>query len=153
MSTRSTNLAQNYSISKLKRLGRELYQSKKYEDALQLFNAALQQTIDFDTLDHRAATFVRLNKLDLALKDGREMCRLDKSNAKAYHRTGRVLELMDKNDVALQIYERGLRQVGPDQVCHVLSVLASPNALLNAGLAPKSHTRQVTPRRVTSKSD
>lgn len=125
MSGKSTNLAQNYSVAHLKRVGRESYRRKEYVAALELFNAALQQADDnIDILDYRAATFAQIGRFDLALKDGREMCRLDKRNVKAYIRIGKVLRLMDRKDLALQIYARGLRQVGPDEVRHALTCFA-----------------------------
>lgn len=105
------DLLQNHSPAQLKQKGIQLYKKKKYEDALLMFNAALHDQPVFDILDNRAATLTRLKRFDLALKDGRDMCKMDPDNVVAYLRTGKILELMKKDDVALKIYQRGIHRL------------------------------------------
>jgi len=110
------DLIKNRSPAQLKQKGIQLYKEKKYEDALVMFNAALNDQPLFDILDNRAATFTRLARFDLALKDGRDMCKIDPDNVGAYLRTGKILEIMQKDDVALKIYQRGLHRLPQDKV-------------------------------------
>jgi len=111
-----TDQAQNYSRAQLKQKGIQLYREKKYEDALAMFDAALIGEPILDILDNRAATLTRLRRFDLALKDGRDMCKIFPDNVGAYVRTGRILELMHKDDVALKIYQRGIHRLPQDKV-------------------------------------
>lgn len=64
-----------------------------------------------DLLDSRAATYEKLQRLDAALRDGRSMIEMSKGAVQGYLRTGKVLQAMEKADLALKIYQRGLRLV------------------------------------------
>jgi tetratricopeptide (TPR) repeat protein len=65
-------------------LGRRYYKQKQYEKAVHAFTegieAANSQSISL--LDHRAAAHDKLGKLSLAVKDGRDMIKLDKQCVK-----------------------------------------------------------------------
>ncbi|KAJ8062448.1 hypothetical protein OCU04_008986 [Sclerotinia nivalis] len=65
-------------------------------------------------LDHRAATFEKLDQLQSALKDAKEMLELKPELSKGYLRCGKVLQLKGEHQLALKIYERGLRKVKVD---------------------------------------
>lgn len=62
-----------------------------------------------DLLDSRAATHEKLGNLDAALRDGRAMIEMSKGEVQGYLRTAKILQQMDKADLALKIYQRGLR--------------------------------------------
>ena len=47
-------------------------------------------------LDQRAATYEKLNQLASALKDGRELIKLEPIGCKGYLRTGKILYSLDK---------------------------------------------------------
>lgn len=77
--------------------------------------------------DNRAATHTKLGNLRAALRDGKEMIQQEKTNCmvnrpalrrrpssqiiQGYLRTGKVLQLLDKRDAALDIYQLGIRKV------------------------------------------
>ncbi|KAL8731841.1 MAG: hypothetical protein Q9166_003125 [cf. Caloplaca sp. 2 TL-2023] len=99
----------------LQRLGQQEYQRKNYHTALNFFNSVISQEKEpgITVYDCRAATYEKLDDLHTALKDGRCMI----SNVgrlmflKGYLRTGKILQLLDKDTVALGIYEYGLRNI------------------------------------------
>ena len=78
-------------------------------------------------LDHRAATYEKLDKLQAALRDSKQMIDLKSDQSKVfrpfprlltvtdqfqgYLRCGKVLQLKGENELALKIYERGLNKV------------------------------------------
>ena len=78
-------------------------------------------------LDHRAATYEKLDKLQAALRDSKQMIDLKPELAKVlpsethhytyansrqgYLRCAKVLQLKGEKDLALKIYERGLNKV------------------------------------------
>lgn len=59
-------------------------------------------------LDQRAATYEKLNQLASALKDGRELIKLEPIGCKGYLRTGKILYSLDKKVEAYKCYQEGL---------------------------------------------
>jgi len=103
--------------------GRQYYQEKSYEKALQAFDRAVMFSSDnllLTALDHRAATYEKLGKLQAALKDAKEMIELKPGLAKGYLRCAKVLLLKREDSLAQKLYERGLEKVkigtDPDRV-------------------------------------
>ncbi|KAL8950280.1 MAG: hypothetical protein Q9222_003684 [Ikaeria aurantiellina] len=97
----------------LLKLGQQEYRRKHYHHALNFFNSILAYEIrpDISVLDSRAATFEKLGDLQAALKDGRRMITDYKQSSNGYLRTGKILQLLDKDSVALGIYNYGFRNV------------------------------------------
>jgi F-box/TPR repeat protein Pof3 len=62
-------------------------------------------------LDHRAAAYEKLGEHKKALRDGKKMIEEMPGGSRGYLRSGKILELMEKPDLALQIYELGLKRV------------------------------------------
>lgn len=59
-------------------------------------------------LDQRAATFEKLNQPASALKDGRELIKLEPIGCKGYLRTGKILYSLDKKVEAYKCYQEGI---------------------------------------------
>lgn len=78
--------------------------------------------VTVNLLDSRAATHEKLGNLDAALKDGRNMIEMSKGEVQGYLRTAKVLQQLNKADLALKIYERGLRLVPAKQLNYEVSV-------------------------------
>ncbi|KAA8565275.1 hypothetical protein EYC84_011000 [Monilinia fructicola] len=94
--------------------GRHRYQKKNYQGALVAFTEAIKLSNDhllLTALDHRAATFEKLDLLQSALRDAKEMLELKPELSKGYLRCGKVLQLKGEHKLALKIYERGLGKV------------------------------------------
>ncbi|KAF7918203.1 uncharacterized protein EAE98_009815 [Botrytis deweyae] len=97
--------------------GRHRYQKKNYQGALTAFTEAVKISTDYlllTALDHRAATYEKLDLLQPALKDAKEMLELKPELSKGYLRCGKALQLKGEHQLALKIYERGLRKVKID---------------------------------------
>ena len=92
-------------------LGRQYYKLKQYEKALETLSQGIDAFPTVGLYDHRAATYDKLQNHNAAVKDGREMIKLDKKDLKGYLRTASVLEKMEKPDIALGIYKYGLKNV------------------------------------------
>ncbi|KAI4265677.1 MAG: hypothetical protein L6R38_009247 [Xanthoria sp. 2 TBL-2021] len=99
--------------NQIQRLGQQEYRRKNYHAALNFFNSVIstEQHLDVSVLDCRAATYEKLGDLHTALKDGRRMISDYKTDCAGYLRTGKILQLLDKDSVALGIYKYGLRNV------------------------------------------
>jgi F-box/TPR repeat protein Pof3 len=109
-------------------IGRSYYKLKQYEKALETFAKGIETCPTADLYDHRAATYDKLGNLSAAVKDGREMIRLNKKDVKGYLRTASVLEKMGKPETALGIYKYGMKNVPASdksfKVCDVLLALS-----------------------------
>ncbi|KAI9810245.1 MAG: hypothetical protein M1827_006379 [Pycnora praestabilis] len=104
------------SFDEAHKLGQQHYRNQNYEAALEAFNEAVARShvTSVSLLDNRAATFEKLQDFPCALRDGKRMIHLEKSGTKGYLRTGKILQLMGKQEVALGIYRYGLRNVSTD---------------------------------------
>jgi tetratricopeptide (TPR) repeat protein len=92
-------------------IGRSYYKLKQYEKALETFSKGIEACPTADLYDHRSATYDKLGNLNAAVKDGREMIRLNKKDVKGYLRTANVLEKMEKPETALGIHKYGMKNV------------------------------------------
>lgn len=95
-------------------LGRRYYKLKQYEKAIETLSEGIENAPTLGLYDHRAATYDKLNAFNAAVKDGREMIKLNKKEVKGYLRTASVLEKMDKAETALGIYKYGMKNVPID---------------------------------------
>ncbi|KAL2071543.1 hypothetical protein VTL71DRAFT_12778 [Oculimacula yallundae] len=94
--------------------GRSRYKQKDYGGALKAFNEAVASSTDhmlLTALDSRAATYEKLEQFMPALRDGKAMIEMKPKLSKGYLRTGKILQLQGKEQLALQIYARGLAKV------------------------------------------
>lgn len=94
--------------------GRIRYLAKNYTGALEAFTQAVKQSTGnllCTALDYRAATHEKLENLQPALKDAKSMIDLKPDGAKGYLRCAKVLQLKGEKELALKIYERGLKKV------------------------------------------
>ncbi|KAH7086214.1 hypothetical protein FB567DRAFT_560978 [Paraphoma chrysanthemicola] len=92
-------------------LGRRYYKLKQYEQAVEAFTQGIDIAPSLSLYDYRAAAYDRLKNYSAAVKDGREMIKLDKQDVKGYLRTASVLEKLEKLDTALGIYKYGMKNV------------------------------------------
>ncbi|KAJ6264401.1 hypothetical protein Dda_0547 [Drechslerella dactyloides] len=113
----------------------------------------MQPPIMMALLDGRAAAYEKAERPKLALKDAKTMMGYEKANPKGapytstrtrliiglvevqgYLRAGKVLHLMDKPSVAIDIYKLGLKHVAP----------SDPNVGLLKGILDKAVAKQTT---------
>ncbi|TGO59461.1 hypothetical protein BCON_0044g00190 [Botryotinia convoluta] len=119
--------------------GRHRYQKKDYPAALTAFAEAVKISTGhllLTALDHRSATFEKLGLLRAALKDAKKMIELKPELSNGYLRCGKVLQLKEEPQLALKIYERGLRKVKIDDDKHRVTLQSMFNKLKRS-LAPR----------------
>ena len=104
-------MAKMMSPEEYQELGRRYYKLKQYEKAIEILTQGIDALPTLGLYDHRAASYDKLKDFDAAVKDGREMIKLDKKEVKGYLRTASVLERMEKPDTALGIYKYGMKHV------------------------------------------
>ncbi|KAI6709791.1 hypothetical protein JHW43_007682 [Diplocarpon mali] len=94
--------------------GRFRYQQQDFSGAVKAFTEAVDMSTDnllMTALDARAAAYEKLQQLLPALRDARRMLELKPKQSKGYLRAGKILQLQGKQELALQIYARGLAKV------------------------------------------
>jgi F-box/TPR repeat protein Pof3 len=121
-------MARTMSPDEYQELGRRYYKQKQYEKAVEAFTEGIEtaNSQSMSLFDHRAAGYDKLAKFSLAVRDGRDMIKLDKQNVKVsklhakqnisngtqgYLRTGSVLEKTGKLETAVGIYKYGMKNV------------------------------------------
>lgn len=107
-------MARQMSAEEFQELGRNYYKLRQYDKALETFTKGIEtcQKPTLNLYDYRAATYDKLERFSDAVKDGREMIRMQKSDVKGYLRAASVLEKMGKEETALGIYKYGMKNVG-----------------------------------------
>ncbi|GAB7351761.1 hypothetical protein MBLNU459_g2339t2 [Dothideomycetes sp. NU459] len=121
--------------AELQEHGQILYRRKDYDKALQLFDEALSREVNpsVTLLDNRAATHEKLGDLILALKDARTAIKNHERDVTGYLRAGRLLQKMEKPEVALNIYKHGIKKNARDS-----ELLQKMHDKLNRTLSPPS---------------
>jgi tetratricopeptide (TPR) repeat protein len=73
----------------------------------------LQECIEppLSVLDNRVAAYIKLGDLQNALRDGKQMIRAAKTDARGYLRVGQVLQKMGNDDQALDVYSLGMKNL------------------------------------------
>jgi F-box/TPR repeat protein Pof3 len=104
-------MAHKISPEEYQELGRRHYKLKQYEKAIEAFTHGLDLAPTLSLFDHRAAAYDKLEDYNAAVKDGRDMIKLDKQEIKGYLRTASILEKMKKPETALGIYKYGMKNV------------------------------------------
>ncbi|KAI5211919.1 hypothetical protein AUEXF2481DRAFT_26792 [Aureobasidium subglaciale EXF-2481] len=86
------------------------YRRKEYAKAVDLLDLAIRHepSPSVKLLDTRAAVHEKLGDHKLALKDARTCIRIFEKDPTGYLRAGKVLQMMQKTDVALSIYKHGI---------------------------------------------
>lgn len=107
-------MARRTSPEEYQELGRRYYKLQQYEQAIDVLTQGIEVAPTLGLYDHRAASYDKLKDFNAAVKDGREMIKLDKKEVKGYLRTASVLEKMEKPDTALGIYRYGMKNVSVD---------------------------------------
>ncbi|KAI8991933.1 hypothetical protein BDF20DRAFT_909639 [Mycotypha africana] len=92
--------------------GKEAIKEKDFKRAVSLFTRALELKPNHATvLEYRAASYEKLDQLNLALQDATTMIRHDPTSARGYLRAGKILSLQKKHKSAVTIYKRGLKNI------------------------------------------
>ncbi|KAF1914168.1 hypothetical protein BDU57DRAFT_540148 [Ampelomyces quisqualis] len=104
-------MANQMSPNEYQELGRNYYKLKQYEKAAEAFTNGIEIAPALSLYDHRAAAYDRLQDYNAAVRDGREMIKIDKQDVKGYLRTASILEKMEKPETALSIYKYGMKNV------------------------------------------
>ncbi|KAI7903868.1 uncharacterized protein BX663DRAFT_452479 [Cokeromyces recurvatus] len=93
---------------------REAFNQNQFKDSVALFTRALSLKPNHITLlDCRAASYEKLNEMELATRDAVQMVKLASTDARGYLRLGKILSLEKKYDKAIHIYTRALDKVSP----------------------------------------
>lgn len=96
--------------------GSRAYEERRYADAARLFSHAIENTLDrkadlLHVYDLRSSANVNLHKYEEALKDAKQMIRLDKADHRGYLKCAQIEQLRAKNEEALRICDYGLKHV------------------------------------------
>ncbi|KAL2010939.1 hypothetical protein VTN00DRAFT_3657 [Thermoascus crustaceus] len=102
--------------AELQQHGQNLYRRGDYKSALESFSQALKMkpADPVGILDNRAATYCKLENLDLALRDAKQMIKTDRCDERGYLRSAKILLLNRKPDKALEMYSYGLKTLPKD---------------------------------------
>ncbi|KAL5045088.1 hypothetical protein BDW71DRAFT_184799 [Aspergillus fruticulosus] len=100
----------------LQRQGQNLYGQGNWDGAISAFSEALKcRDVDvLSVLDNRAASYTKLLRYDLALKDARRMIKRDKQDERGYLRCAKALLLDGKPGKALEVYAYALKSMPKD---------------------------------------
>ncbi|OBU00756.1 hypothetical protein VE01_01171 [Pseudogymnoascus verrucosus] len=95
-------------------LGSKCFQKGDHLGALEHFDKAIKSSspkLVPAILNKRSLVYIKLEKFQHALRDGREIIKRLPDMAMGYLRCGQVVQLMGQRDKALEILERGLHKV------------------------------------------
>ncbi|KAF2735738.1 hypothetical protein EJ04DRAFT_491056 [Polyplosphaeria fusca] len=110
------SMAHTLSVEEYQALGKSYYKRKEYAKAIGAFTDAIEaaHTPPLNLYDNRAASHDKLGNYTSAVKDGRSMIKIDKTDIRGYLRTGNVLQKMNKLETALSIYKYSMKNVPID---------------------------------------
>lgn len=97
--TELVRLIESYSLEDLKKIN----QHYKYSHPILIFHPKL-----ISILDQRAATYEKLDLLDLALKDGEKILKVNSFDVKGYLRIGKIHKLRNDHLKCYKIYQTGV---------------------------------------------
>ncbi|KAJ6071224.1 hypothetical protein N7499_009238 [Penicillium canescens] len=102
-------------LASLQRAGQKAFKAGDFQHALESFTQALAENKDdIGLLDHRCATYGKLQQYSLARNDARAMVKLAPTDERGYLRLGQVLRLNGSPEKALAIYEYALQKLPED---------------------------------------
>ncbi|CAG8752386.1 4260_t:CDS:2, partial [Gigaspora rosea] len=106
--------------------GLAAFRKKEFEKAQAYFTKAIVlEPNNIQLYDSRAATREKLGQLTSALQDAEIILNLEKTSAKGYLRAGKLYRLLGQNEMALDIYNKGIKEVKQnDQLLSTLHKLA-----------------------------
>ncbi len=126
-------MARKMSPDDYQELGRRYYKLKQFDKAVEILTQGIDAMPTLGLYDHRAASYDKLEDFNAAVKDGREMIKLNKKEVKGYLRTASVLEKMEKPDTALGIYKYGMKNIPTtDQNFKVCFVICLRRTIANS---------------------
>jgi tetratricopeptide (TPR) repeat protein len=130
---------------------REAFAQKKFNESVALFTRALTLKPAHPTLlDCRAASYEKINQLDLALCDAKNIIQVAPIESRGYLRAGKVLSLQQKYDSAIKVYKRALTKVDPADARYQQIVLMKTQVEKKANPPPIHDFMKVLPYDVTS---
>ncbi|KAJ9664665.1 hypothetical protein H2198_000011 [Neophaeococcomyces mojaviensis] len=92
------------------------FDEKRYNTAIRLFSHALENLRDrkadlIHIYDLRGTSYVKIAQHDLALKDAKEMIKVDRSDARGYLKCAHIEQLRGRLPEATRICEYGLKKI------------------------------------------
>ncbi|KAK5091724.1 hypothetical protein LTR05_001909 [Lithohypha guttulata] len=103
-------------VSTLMLDGQRAFEEKRFEAAIHHFTRVIDNLDDgkadlLHIYELRSSAYTRLEKLDLALKDAKQMIRLDRSDCRGYLRCAQVELLRNNASGAAKVCELGVKSV------------------------------------------
>jgi tetratricopeptide (TPR) repeat protein len=130
---------------------REAFAQKKFKESIALFTRALALNPAHPTLlDCRAASYEKIDQLDLALRDAKSIIQIAPTESRGYLRAGKVLALQQKYDTAMNVYKRALTKVDPSDSRYQQIALMQTQVKKKANPPPIRDFMKVLPYDVTS---
>lgn len=98
--------------------GSRAFEEKRFKDAVRYFTHAIENLRDrkadlLHVYDLRSNALTKLDRQEEALKDAKQMIRLDKTDHRGYLRCAQIEQCQNKHREALRICEHGLKSVPP----------------------------------------
>lgn len=96
--------------------GSRAFEERRYQDAVKYFSHAIDNLHDrkadlFHVYDLRSTAHIKLDKHDDALKDAKQMIRLDKTDHRGYLKCAQIEQTQNKYKDALRLCEYGMKNV------------------------------------------
>lgn len=88
--------------------GNKAFQEGRYEDAVESFTKAIEESPNHVLYSNRSAAYASLKKFEMAMADAEQVVKLSPTWAKGYSRLGAALHGLDKIKEAREAYEKGL---------------------------------------------
>lgn len=103
-------------VSTLMLDGQRAFDERRWQDAVQHFSHAIENLRDrmadlLHIYDLRSTSYIKLNQMENALKDAKQMIRLDRADARGYLSCARVEQLSGDLAAAAKVCEYGLKSV------------------------------------------
>lgn len=119
-------------------IGPRLLREGKFEDALEAFTAAITASkhATLSALDGRATAQEKLEDLDAALKSARRTIEFYPESPNGYLRIGKILRKKKESELALKIYQRGLKKCKPTASPQLYEMLQTQTQSLSCILCP-----------------
>jgi len=136
-------------ISTLMLDGQRALDEKRYRDAVQHFSHAIENLSDrkadlLHVYDLRSSAYIKLNKQENALKDAKQMIRLDRADARGYLKCAQAEQSAGNLGGAAKVCEYGLKSVPASDKGHAridaclirVKELARKSVVLEKGTDP-----------------
>lgn len=128
-------------VNVLKEKANNLYQDSKYEEAIKIYDLALEHYSDNSTIhSNLSQTYIKMENFDKALFHANETIRIKPDWAKGYYRQGMALMKLNKFQEANKSLEEALQLAPEDQL--ITSLLAQSLASSNSNSLFKNQQLQ-----------